>query len=381
MTMEKEALQALSTLFGHTIKENPELLKIMDDAKKKVITEAEAMTKMMALVQSNPELSQKLMGHASKDLAPLREDQLPIGPTQEGVGDPNTPFYSRPGGLPGINPLYTGKIIERLQFDNDIPELRTGPKEMGHLPAVGVVSDSRNPVALGLMMKKAETELGAEVDALEMKRRQQIEGVAEGTSTNVALMRQHSDLIAKHGKDAAVEMMLYGSAETDHSSYRRGAVPAPRSVPFPEASQLLQLPKQEARDAAWKMLSSTQGRRTGLVAVRGIIVSHLASKNINIRWREFEKTTPSDHIKAAHKWSVSITGAQNLQAGFSILNTAGMALAVNLVQQMDGQHIPKDLTLEITPVNQISDRDVGWAARLVSTLKPKELDNDTKKTN
>jgi len=381
MTMEKEALQALSTLFGHTIKENPKLLKIMDDAKNKIITEAEAMDQMMALVQSDPELSQKLMGHASKDLSPLREDQIPIGPAQSGVGDPNTPFYSRPGSLPGINPLYTGRIVERLQFDNDIPELRTGPKEIGRPSAVGVDSNARNPVALGMMINQAEKELGVEVDALEMKRRKQIEGVADGSMKNVALMRQHTALIAKHGTDAAKEMMLYGSADTDHPEYRRGSVPAPRSISFPEASKLLQMPGRDARDAAWKMLSSTQGRRTGLTAVRGIIISHLASKKISVRWREFDKATPPDHIKASHKWRVSITGAQNLQAGFSILDTAGKALAANLVRQMEGQHIPKDLTLEITPVNQIADREVGWAARLVSTFKLKALENDTKEIN
>jgi len=376
MTMEKQALQALSALFGHTIKENPKLLIIMDAVKNGEINEATAMQQMMALIQSDPELGKKLLAYAEQDLAPIRGN-APIGPiiTQEGIGDPNTPFYSNPNGLPAINPLYTGRIIERIQFDNDIPELRTGPKEIGVPPAVSVKSDARNPVALGMMMQKAEKELGDKVDALEMERRRQIDAVARGKSTDLEMIRKHSNLVALHGRESAGEMMLYGSAETDHPDYRRGAIAAPMSVSAPTASQLLQMPKSDAKDAAWKMLSSTQGRRTGVNAVRGVIISSLAARKISVRWREYDGDTPSDHIKAAHKWTVSIRGAQNLQAGFSILDNAGKSLAAELAHQMEGKHIPKDLTLEITPVNQIADRKVGWAARLVSTYKPKEINN------
>lgn len=382
MTMEKQAFAALSALFGHTIKESPELLKIMNDAKAGTITEAEAMQQMMTLVQKNPDLGAKLMGHAAKDMAPLRAaGQHPISPiiTQQGVGDPNTPFYSKPGGLPSINPLYTGRIVERLQFDNDIPELRTGPKEIGVPPAVSVDSDARNPVALGLMMQDAEQQLGKKVDALEMERRQKLEAITKGTSKELALMKQHSDLVAQYGAEKAQEMMLYGSRDTDHPAYRRGQVAAPMSVPAPNAAHLLNTSKKDAKDAAWKMLSSTQGRRTALNAVRGTIVSLLTAKRIQVRWREFDPTVPSDHIKASHKWTVSITGAQNLQAGFSVLDTAGRALGTELIRQMEGQNIPRDLTLEVTPVNQVADRNVGWAARLVSTFKPKEITNDPKK--
>jgi len=379
MTIETQAFAALSNLFGHSIKESPKLLKIMNDAKAGIITEADAMLQMMAVIQKNPDLGKKLMEHATTDMASLQDSEnTSLIPPQPGVGDPNTPFFSRSEGLPGINPLYISKIVERLQFDNDIPELRTGPKKLGVPPAVSVDSDSRNPVSIGLMIQEAEKKLGEKVDALEMKRRQSIDAIALGKSKNLALMQQHSDLVALHGAESAKEMMLYGSQKTDHPEYRRGQIAAPMSVPAPNAGQLLKMGPKDAKDAAWKMFSSTQGRRTAQTAVRGIIINYLTSKKIQVRWREFDRATTPDQIKASHKWTANITGAQNLQAGFSILDIAGKSLGVELSRQMENQHIPTDLTLEITPVNQITDRVVGWAARLVSTFKPKGITDESK---
>ena len=339
----------------------PDLKPILARAKTGEITPQQALEEMAKIVAAT-NAEQQLREAARNQLAPEVPDGDP-GVLGEGL-------FQTDVGLPKLNPLYEGALIERTQFDGDIPEFRTGPLPVGVKPAVPVSTDARNPVALGAMLKEASRVVAEKVDAHETKRLQGIEAIA-ATAPDLSRIREHAELVALESDALAVE--VWGSDKTDHPDYRRGHLPAPVQVPTPTGSALAAFTSQERKEQAYHFLSTTQGRRTATAVITEMLIEGLAQHGVTVA-EHGEPSMPSfsyatTQIVAADKWTVSLSGPGSTQSSFSFVDTAGTALVKGLVRALDeaeGFDKAWPLRLEVTPVNMVDVRSVGWAARLLS---------------
>ena len=132
----------------------PEVADIIDRARSGQLTEEQAVAELTTLVSVG-----------GRDLA-LRLQDLVI-PAPDGRG------------LPRLNPTYEASLVERVQYDGDVPQLRFGPMAPGTSPAVPVDTDARDPIAIGLMLAEAASAVAVEAERLEAETARQITAAAE----------------------------------------------------------------------------------------------------------------------------------------------------------------------------------------------------------
>ena len=355
--------KALSVFLEKLSAEMPEIRLAMDLAKEGKITEDEAMSQMMALVKKNPDVERRLMEIALKELAPLREGEARV-PAPAGEGPGSDIMTTHPvNGLPMLNPLYAAHLVERLQFDEDIPELRQGPPPPGTAAAVPVITKARSPVAIGKMLMDASVQVTAQLEKNQKNRAVLAERAVEGDPQALETIKKHGDLIAT--SDPQADVILWGSSDTDPEGYRRGEAPKPIKVERPDGGALARLRPEDQKELAWRFLSTTQGRVTGVRVVRDIVAEKLRAAKWSIDERDFDPKAPTQVPLAAHEWTVTLSGPLGTQASFSVLDVAANVLAVSLLKKLEGVR-PERSYLEIMSVDRIEDRVVGWAARIVA---------------
>jgi hypothetical protein len=258
--------------------------------------------------------------------------------------------------LPRLDPLVQAGLVERLQFDGDVPEMRTGKLLPEASPAVPVVLTGRSPVAGGWMLQQASAELGAEVHAREAARMTEVAGFVEAALPGMG--KAVTDLARVD--DPHVEALVRGTSETDHPEYRRGQVPLARVTLVPSGSALAKLTPEESKEAAWKLLSTTQGRRSAQPVIEALILKELRKGNLSVEAATGAGGTV--HVLAAHSWSLNLSGKGSTQSAFSFLDMAGKVLAAGLRAKLPLN--PPPLALEVFPLDQLADRVVGWSARV-----------------
>lgn len=252
------------------------------------------------------------------------------------------------GRLPRLNPLYEAAIIERLQFDGDIPELRTTALPAGSRPAVPVATTSLNPIVIGLALDEASNEVAAK--AAELRASALIsfdDGIASGQ-------------LALTGTDCA------GLSVLDPEGYQRGQEPRALVVRTPGGAELASLSENQKSKAAWSLLSTTPGRRSAVSPIASYIAKILLDKGVTVTPHIVATfPVPDDNEIGRVQWVVPLDqGEWSTQHRFSILTVAASVLAIRLraLVPVGGT----DYVLEVTSVDAISDRLVGWAARLVT---------------
>lgn len=264
--------------------------------------------------------------------------------------------------------LHLAAISERLQFDGDIPELRTGPMPDGASPAVEVESEARSLAVLGAMLATASEEVAREIEAYREKvhrdaengsnlpaRADLQEAVARGLRHLLPEgnpVHQARVLSALVGREVQPDELV----TWDPPSYRRQTRPPARRVDAPSGAELARMsPAQRARNA-WQALSTTQGRRSAAPTVAALVEDRL-------RQRGYEITRRATGVSAGVSWTCSIDdGAPSTQPGFSFVDTAAAALATKIMQRHapdDGPHV-----LSVSTVDSLAEREVGWAAQL-----------------
>jgi hypothetical protein len=334
--------------------EFPEIAEVLDQAKARDLDETQAMEAMLHAISENPEMAERLNQMAMATLSPLREESELLKP--ESAEGPGIVFDSGVG-MPRLNPLYEGALIERLQFDDDVPEARTGPLDPGVKPAVPVRTEARNPVALGHMLETASDQVAEEVaenrEALAAHVERIAQAAEEGT-TDLAILEQAGNLA----------VIARGSAETDPESYRRGQVPAPLDVGTPTGGQLAALSDQQRQQYTWKFLSTTQGRRSATRIIWDGIAPRLRSLGLEIAdYRPPPAVPETDGVKAYAEWTYQLSGPNSTQSGFAFIDTAIAVLTARLIPQVDRKD---ELRLEVFSINTVDVRSVGWAARLMA---------------
>jgi len=328
----------------------PELQQTLNDAKTGAISEQQALAELTEIMGGSPDLRRRFRDVAMGTLAPLREEDKAQPLDHGGL------IIHNKRGLPRLNPLVEAALAERAQFDGDIPELRTGGQPEGVAPAVSVETTGRSSVVIGQMLKQASDQVAGKVAAKEPERQAMVADAAllnmvEQGGTALAIRKERG--LVLDGQSSAV----------DAPEYRRGQLPVPVRVTQPSGSVLLALTPEERKKSAWQFLSTSQGRRSAESGILQIIEAKLKGEGYKVRTRPYSPTS-NGMVLATHEWTVNIDGAGSMQASFSFIDTAAAVIAKTLAKTAG--HRDHDVILEVTSVNTVNIRSVGWAGRLMS---------------
>lgn len=317
--IDPEVEKSLNGLLEGVAESFPEMHSILN----KNLPPEKILNALNTLFIENPDLQEKFETFALKKTEDLRQMKL---------------FEEAPEDTPNAaeNPLFEAAVIERLQFDGDIPEMRLSPlgKET---PAIPVETSTRNPIALGRMLKAVSVAVEDEVK--------------DFYQNQLNLWEDQSD---------KKELVLKDKSLADPAIYKRGSLAKAVPAETPSGKALLELTKEEQSESAWHFLSTTQGRKTALKGVADLIRNHLSHWNLKIR-------PATDDLKievlAYTEWSTQLGGPLSTQSAFSYIENAAQCMAENLKEHDLKGSGP--FYLEVIAVNTVDINKVGWAARIV----------------
>jgi hypothetical protein len=356
MSEELDFLDAVAKFGGDVIARAPEIARIIERAKTGEMEPHEAVKAVWGLAAENVSLQSTLesalfdafrIEPGSTDLARFPDRQRLVerwGFEEEDLV--YTPFEDRPN-YKMLHPLLMGMIVELLQFDGDVPELRTGRLPQGGSPAVPVRTTSRDPVVIGAMLRTASREVAAELAVAQgehdAKVAKMIESVGGSGAPVTGLVRQETE------RGIAVP------------GYHPGHRAEMREVATPTGGDLARLSFAERQELAHKTLTSTQGRRSAAPVISEILLETLHADGYTA-----VHIGNGERVFASAEWCVMIDGGRTERnPNFNFVNTAARALLSKLRGELKGRanHFTH-LLLRVTPVNEVSERRVGWRATL-----------------
>ena len=123
------------------------------------------------------------------------------------------------------------------------------------------------------------------------------------------------------------------------------------------------MPFEEKQELAHKALTSTQGRRSAVPVISGMVLAHL-HENGYTGVRSSDRETPE--IFKEVEWTMGIDGGRTERnPNFNFIDTAARAISVKLERALAGSASRyTSMTLRVTPINTVADRRVGWRAVL-----------------
>lgn len=332
----------------------PEIKVILEKASAGEITEQVALSKLMQFTKENPIVANKIaqifMENANPDSEIETNDEIIVVPPKLSPSNKKTDTSaiwedrSDQNKRARFNPQYESALLERLQFDNDIPELRTGPLPKDAKPAVPVITTSRNPVVVGDQLKKASEQVRKEADAL--------------TDQYISKLKGEDGSIVPTEKGTELDI----SSVPQPQGYEPGKAAVARNIKGISIKDLINLSNKERKENVWGFISTTQGRRSITTVMSDIVSERLSLKGINV---ECGSITTGGKLHSSANWVFSIKSASEIQDRFSVIETASFSIAHHLARNMKDHDENNVYTLEITPINSYSSREVGWGARLI----------------
>ena len=334
--------------------EFPQIKDILDRAQKGELSEEQALGLMMGFTNKNPTIANKIanifMENAQGDGEIESENEVFVIPKQsakktdslyETVWEDRTESGKRAR----FNPQYESYLAERLQFDGDAPELRTGPMDKDTTPAVDVVAKSVNPIVVGDQLKRASKQVREEQDRLEEEHTKKLSDNLESSTE-----------ITKVGTE------LDRSLIPQPEGYENGKLPVPRNIEEMSSSELLCLSKDIKRENIWNVLATTQGRRSVSDVIAEIIKDRLATYGIRVKIN----SKGTGKVMGAAYWTITIKSAKEIQDNFSLIETCAYSLAYNLSKGIKDDYDPNvEYSLFVKTINEYSVREVGWGARIM----------------
>lgn len=347
--------QHLSKLTEWLAEQSPEAANLIRQMRAGDIGEIDALVGLRKILSAdNNRLLHAFEAEAMQEFAPLREgkpDSTPSYSLVESEADAPPAVYRPKPGMAALNPLIEAAIAERAQFDGDVPEFRKGPLIDGVLPAIPVETEAMSPIAVGEALDRAAHQVRDEYD---IARRAHIEGVnhlIEAAVDETALV-------------ATMEQMP--AIPTGIATYRAGEKPQPLAVAPTETSTLLALSDADAQRFAFKTISTTQGRRSAIQPIEKAVQNRLAEMGVEViidtSGRGYRE---DDRGLGEAVWTMPLTSEGSTQANFSYMAVAARALARQLAEAIKEFNMDDARVLQVSTVDAIADRVVGWRARLV----------------
>lgn len=327
----------------------PEFDGIMERANEGEITADGAFAEMAKLMAATPDRAEKFL---AQSLVKYNERFEDIDPINLDTVKPEELIIKPKKGLPRLHPLYEAALVERLQFDGDIPEARSGPLPEGAEPAISVETDGRNPVLIGFLLEIASRETKGELEESQKREWDRLSDIAAPlqNDTNPALAHRVGGELAKS----------FINADNDPDRYRRGQVPAPFKLhgEKPDGSTLANLEPEDRQRFTWKFVSTTQGRRSAMPIIERDVVAALEKAGIRVELGEGDATK----VVAEKFWTMNLDNdAGSIQPGFPFIDVAAKSIAAGLLTQIKEQGSSLVL-LATNTVNQASERRIGWCA-------------------
>ena len=196
-----EVKQSLELALEKLSKEHPHLKGIMDSAKSGDLSEQEAMSALMKELGENPQHMPALMAIMKDAFNPTRNTTGIVPTPKTDLKESGDSAFWNDVGLPQMNPLAQAAIAERLQFDGDIPELRTGPAPAGVTPALSVHTNARSPVAIGQMMQQASDRMSEQLEKANTRRADLLEQIAGASKNETSLVLSQMEMLKQMGVD------------------------------------------------------------------------------------------------------------------------------------------------------------------------------------
>lgn len=238
--------------------------------------------------------------------------------------DPDKMIWRHQNGEEGLNPIFEAKLAERLSQDGDIPELRVGPLPEGCRPAVPVLTYSPNPIAVGVLLKKAREKIE---NILEDQMASYVKGCEEGKY----LVRPSPPIDVPH-------------------FYELGKTPLPMSLDPVTDLEVTSLTSMEKRQMIHSCIGTTQGRISCISPIQTLIRNKLQEKGIK------EKVIRSSN-RYESQWTVQTWGPEDISLYFNPITLAAESMVADFIKLHPDV---KELDFNIRPINGYSDRVFGW---------------------
>lgn len=225
-----------------------------------------------------------------------------------------------------INPITEAALAERLQFDEDIPELRTAPPDADTIPAVPVHNPEGvlSQVVLGDMLERARTDVKNRIKAL-----------------RDSLPADTTDLV---------------TTVVAPPDYPICAAPPHAVVPVPPATAILHLTRAQMQQRLWSTTSSARGIQTLTPILYDRIREHLLRQGVDCLDGPIPDGAP---LIWQCDTSPPAGGAADLNPGFAFLESTCKAASTRLLRHCREAGVTSG-TLTVTPHRDIAARRSGW---------------------
>jgi hypothetical protein len=332
--------------------EDPRMAEIFEQMRAGELSEQEAMKLVMEHAVKNPTWGEEVESKALEAFQPVYEiDAIEHLPARAeildrwGMEEEDLIYVPGKNRAPMLHPLVQGMIGELLQYDGDVPELRTGRLPEDALPAVPVKTRARNPVMIGAMLKQASEEVHAELKQAERDQAKALEAAIES------------------GNSLVVKEIVTGSMAVSVPGYEAGKAPALREITTPPAQQLAKLSFKEKQELFTKALTSSQGRKSAAPVIADLVMENLRSSKIVTK---LGVRPDKDRDQRTAKWTVEIYGnSDEMNPNFAYIDVAARSIARQLLTEyLQKPIVSNDLALYVRPINQVNERLVGWEAAI-----------------
>jgi len=364
--IDPKVLAALGRLSASVKDLDPRIRRLLEQLEHGVSQE-QVLADLIKLVAEDSALARRIEEAARTEFQPLRKESVEdiaesvtalrkLKDRQDALRDLNFEeedlvFHPEGTGLPQLHPVVMGYIIERLQFDDDIPELRTGSLPVGAPPAVPVETTVRDPAVLGAQLERASQEVREELDDAQREKMKELEGL-EPELLETALVPQ--------GKE---KFLAVSEGRVGVPGYQAGHKADLRRVVLDDQA-LVHMTEDLRRKYAHKALTSTQGRRSAVPVIGALIQKELVQKGYEVTLDGPETLLETPIAQAS--WVLTIDAAvEETQGRFSFIDNAAKALSTHLERALAENGVLQIL-LHIQPINDIAKRRVGWEAKAVA---------------
>lgn len=355
---DKNSLLDLLGSVDELLSQSVEGRLIFDALGEGALQPAEAMTLLAEVVRKENLLPELLeAAEQFKALVPV-----PGNMTPESLGAADRPMMMQTStGIPRLNPVYEAAIAERVALDGDAPELRSGPlpKRETPRPAVPVITTSRDPVVVGLMLERASNEVGAQLQLANK----------EHAVLCQKLLEAAGDAALAEGKDVTTALTIrqetLPARPTGVKDYEAGSFPALRAVTPPDPHVTAVVDERLRRVAIYNVIAKTQGRVSVAPVIEAGVRSLLEREGVSILQGEVDENSAQFE---AFSWTMQVFGPEDLSDKFNPIEAAIAQLAAQCVRkvQMGREEHPKgEWAVQVHPYNEgISRRRFGWNVRI-----------------
>ena len=333
----KDALEIVAQI-TRLLEEAPGGAAILDALRTGRMSPEEAMVKLAEVAME--------AGHGEALVsASQRMEHLTLSANlQEAADAPVTMTHDN--GMEMLNPLMEAALAERASLDGDVPEMRSGSIPEGGHPAVPVLTDTMDPVVLGMQLEIASVEVAEEIRLQ----------VAAHSNACAQIMDRVEEDAATSGMDVQYALEIakrnLPAVPTGITGYEAGSLPALRKASNVPTAALSVLSDEQRRHYSYKALATTQGRVSLTGVIQKGIIDYLRAHSINAVAGD-----PFPDKAVTTKWVVVLWGAEDLSDGFNPITTAIHSMCSDVMEFITGH---AEVCIRVSPYHGIADRRFGW---------------------